>query len=76
MPDTDPIWMVVTLKSGAQLRALVEQYVVKRCPITGLFTRIEWTHHESSPTKLAALSIDEVAAVHTEYVTKAATNAE
>lgn len=70
MNDTtvnNPVWMVLTFKHGAQIRTLVEEYTVRRNPISNELTGIDWTTHDDSPTKIMQFDIDEVAAVHTEY---------
>ena len=71
MTDTtedDPMWMVVTLKSGTQLRMKVTEYTVSRHVVTQHLDKLSWVKHSTSPTKLTELDLGEVAAIHTEYM--------
>lgn len=72
--NDNPFWMVITLKSGTQAQMMVTEYTIKRAPITGQLTSMNWTRHPDSPTNLTELDLAEVAMVHTEWI-KDTTNA-
>jgi hypothetical protein len=61
----DTFTMVVTLKSGTQIRFEVTEYTVGRNGLNEL-ARLKWTGAEGADTNLQYLSLDEVAAVHSE----------
>lgn len=68
--SADLFTMVVTLKSGVQIRAQVTEYTVGRRPLGGL-ARLRWTGgqdggHVYAGGALQYLDLDEVAAVHSE----------
>ena len=60
-------WMVVTLKSGTQLKTLVTEYVVRWDTITGQLCELEWATHPASPIRLRKIDLSEVAAVHSDF---------
>lgn len=62
----DQFTMVVTLKSGTQIRAQVTEYTVGRAPLGGALARLRWTGGEDADAALQYLDLDEVAAVHSE----------
>lgn len=64
--DPYPAWMIVTLKNGTQLRQIVNKCKIYRRPLGGELTEIEWSLHQDSPTNIAHLNLEQVAAVHTE----------
>lgn len=57
--------MVVTLKSGVQIKADVEAYAAEWSPAGGL-RRLKWRLAGQSDTSLAYLDVREVAAIHEE----------
>lgn len=59
--------MVVTLKSGVQLRFEVEEYTVKRNPLTKQFEGLDWTWTQPVQSNLRYVNADEIAAVHSEW---------
>lgn len=62
----DLFTMVVTLKSGAQIRAQVTAYTVGRAALGGDLARLKWTGAEDADASLQYLDLGEVAAVHSE----------
>lgn len=64
--DDKRMLMVVTLKSGVQIRMDVSEYTVKR-NYFGALTGIEWQCTEDTGAMIQHLELDEVAAVHTEW---------
>lgn len=63
--DNDMFTMVVTMKSGAQIRVPVTEYTLGRNGL-GNLARLKWTRAEGSGVNLEYLSLEEVAAVHSE----------
>ena len=64
--SNDTFTMVVTLKSGAQIRSQVTEYTVGRNALGGGLARLRWTGGEDADAALQFLDLDEVAAVHSE----------
>ena len=62
---SSPFTMVVTLKSGVQIRMRVTEYTVGRNGF-GALVRLKWTGAEDTDTNLKYLDTDEVAAIHSE----------
>jgi hypothetical protein len=58
--------MVVTLKSGTQIRMRVSEYTIQRSPLREL-VGIKWTATEDNTVSLKYLDVDEVAAIHSEF---------
>lgn len=63
--DNDTFTMVVTLKSGAQIRTQVTEYRVGRNGLNDL-ARLRWTCADGADASLQYLKLEEVAAVHSE----------
>lgn len=61
------LFMVVTLKSGVQLRFEVDEYTVKRNPLTKQFEGLDWTWTQPVQSNLRYVNADEIAAVHSEW---------
>lgn len=59
--------MVITLKSGVQIKADVEDCTIGRSPVFGELRELKWTLPEEPDVKIGWLDINEVAAVHAEY---------
>jgi hypothetical protein len=59
--------MVITLKSGTQIRQRVTGYRIERCPLTRELSQVEWALHRFSQVKITELNLGEVAAIHSEY---------
>src|ERR1044072_1378583 len=64
--DAAPITMVVTLKSGAQIRADVDEYRIQHNRLGGL-VGIKWQAVARPTAAIEYLDVSEVAAVHTEW---------
>ncbi|MUN41423.1 hypothetical protein [Actinomadura litoris] len=64
--DAGPIIMVVTLKSGAQIRADVDEYRIQHNRLGGL-VGIKWQATARANAAIEYLDVSEVAAVHTEW---------
>ena len=58
--------MVVTLKSGIQIKADVEEFTTGRSPVFGELRELKWTSTERPEVRISWLAIGEVAAVHAE----------
>jgi hypothetical protein len=59
--------MVVTLKSGAQIKVGVKEFTIARGRLEGELRRLEWTYdNDLLGTSLNWLDMSQVAAVHTE----------
>ena len=61
------LFMVVTLKSGVQLRFEVDEYTVKRNPLTNQFEGLDWTWTQPVQSNLRYVNPEEIAAVHSEW---------
>lgn len=59
--------MVVTLKSGVQIRADVEDFTTGQSPVFGELRALKWTTTAQPGTVIQWLDVSEVAAVHAEY---------
>ena len=59
--------MVVTLKSGTQIKADVEDYTTQRSPIFGELRGLKWRTTEQPSVVLSWLNPAEVAAIHAEF---------
>jgi hypothetical protein len=64
--ETTPMFMVVTLKSGVQIRTEVSEYTVRRTRADQL-VGLKWQATESTEASIEHLDMAEVAAVHTEW---------
>jgi hypothetical protein len=64
--DGKPTFMVVTLKSGQQIRMKVSEYTVAHNGL-GELARLNWTCAEDTAAMIRHLDLGEVAAVHTEW---------
>ncbi|HLU96224.1 MAG TPA: hypothetical protein VKZ89_05230, partial [Thermobifida alba] len=62
----DATWMVVTLKSGVQIRVRVTGCASERNRISKQITRLTWDYADEDPPEIVHLDLTEVAAVHTE----------
>lgn len=58
--------MVITLKSGVQIKADVEEFTTGRSPVFGELRELKWTSTERPDVRISWLAISEVAAVHAE----------
>lgn len=65
--DDKPFNMVITLKSGVQLKTKVTEYTIGRNGLGSLVT-LKWTTADDSDTRIRYFDLDEVAAVHTEWL--------
>lgn len=63
-----PFYMVITFKSGAQIRAKVTGYTIGRNLVTKELQTVEWTTADDSETTIRYFDMDEVVAVHTEWI--------
>jgi hypothetical protein len=61
----DAFTMVVTLKSGVQIRVKVTEYTVGRNGL-GDLSRLRWTSAENADSALKYVQLDEIAAIHGE----------
>lgn len=59
--------MVVTLKSGIQIRAAVEDFTTGASPVLGELRNLKWTATQRAHVQIHWLDISEVAAVHAEF---------
>jgi hypothetical protein len=59
--------MVVTLKSGVQIKADVEDSTVGRSAVFGELREPKWTSTERPAVRIQWLDMGEVAAVHAEF---------
>jgi hypothetical protein len=59
--------MVVTLRSGVQIKADVESYSTGSSPIAGDLRQLKWTTAENPSVTIEWLAMSEVVAVHTEF---------
>jgi hypothetical protein len=59
--------MVITLKSGVQIKADVEGLTTGVSPVFGELRNLKWTTTEQPEVRISWLDIGEVAAVHAEY---------
>lgn len=66
--DDGPMLMVVTLKSGVQIRMQVEKFVITSNGL-GQAVGLRWEGAESSLVSIEHLDFGEVAAVHAEWPT-------
>jgi hypothetical protein len=64
--DENPMLMVVTLKSGVQIKTDVEAFTVRRTR-GGELVGLKWDATENTQTSIEYLDTDEVAAVHAEW---------
>ena len=58
--------MVVTLKSGVQIKADVEDFTTGASPVFGELRNLKWTTTERPEVRINWLDMGEVAAVHAE----------
>ena len=61
-----PVMMVVTLKSGTQIRVKVGDYTIQRNGLQEL-VGLKWTATEDNTVNLQFLDIKEIAAIHSEH---------
>jgi hypothetical protein len=59
--------MVITLKSGVQIKADVEDCTVGRSQVFGELRDLKWTSTERPGVRIGWLDMGEVAAVHAEF---------
>jgi hypothetical protein len=59
--------MVVTLKSGVQIKAEVEEFSTGTSSLFGELRTLAWTESERAAVRLNWLDRGEVAAVHAEF---------
>lgn len=59
--------MVVTLKSGVQIKADVEEYTTKKSPIFGELRGLEWKTTDQPTVVISWIDAGEVAAIHAEF---------
>jgi hypothetical protein len=59
--------MVITLKSGVQIKADVEDFTTGTSPVFGELRNLKWTTTEQPGVVVSWLDISEVAAVHGEF---------
>jgi hypothetical protein len=59
--------MVVTLKSGVQIKADVETFTTGTAQLSGELRNLKWTTTEQPGVKINWLNLEEIAAVHAEY---------
>ena len=59
--------MVVTLKSGVQIKADVEDFTTGTSAVLGELRNLKWTSAERPAVRIQWLDMGEVAAVHAEY---------
>lgn len=64
--DDGPMLMVVTLKSGVQIRMDVSEYTVQLNGLNAI-AGLKWAGTDSSDTSLRYVDLDEIAAIHTEW---------
>lgn len=65
--ETPPVmFMVVTMKGGAQLRIPVEKFSTDKNIVTGELIKLNWTKPAGYTTALHFLDLDQVAALHAE----------
>jgi hypothetical protein len=64
--ETGSMLMVITLKSGVQIRVDVDQYTVQEYR-TGELAGLKWEATENTTAAPKWLDVTEVAAVHTEW---------
>lgn len=58
--------MVVTLRSGTQLRIDVDSFSTGSAPLSGNLQQLKWSRATGATNELNWLNLDEVAAVHAE----------
>lgn len=58
--------MVITLKSGVQIKADVEDCTIGRSPVFGELRELKWTTTDRPAVTIGWLDMNEVAAVHAE----------
>ena len=59
--------MVVTLKSGVQIKADIEDSAIGKSPVFGELRELKWTTTGRPDVQIQWLDLNEVAAVHTEF---------
>lgn len=59
--------MVVTLKSGVQIKSDVEEYTTQKSPIFGELRGLKWTTTEQPTVVISWVNPDEIAAIHAEF---------
>lgn len=64
---TGPLVMVVTLKSGVQIRTQVTEYSVGRGGLSDQMTSLKWSFDEDGDSRLRYVDLAEVVAVHSEW---------
>ncbi len=66
-PANGQMTMVVTLKSGVQIRIPVKEYTVKSASLSAELRGIEWTYdNDPDGARLTWLDLSQVTAVHAE----------
>lgn len=63
--QAETMLMVVTLRSGAQIRMRVRSFKMQSSPLGGL-AGLEWKAAAGSPVTIEHLDLSEVVAIHTE----------
>lgn len=58
--------MVVTLKSGIQIRQTVEEYTVEKSALLGELRGLKWTFGDTHDVNIKWMDVGEVAAIHSE----------
>jgi len=66
MNESGTMKMVITLKSGVQIKADVEDFTTGASPIFGELRNLKWTTTEQPEVTISWLDISEVASVHAE----------
>jgi len=59
--------MVVTLKSGVQIKADVAEYTTQKSPIFGELRGLKWTTTEQPRVVISWVNSSEIAAIHAEF---------
>lgn len=66
MNEEPGLVMVLTLRSGTQLRSYVVDYKVTSDALTGEITGLTWEAHPDAASQLKAVQMEDIAAVATE----------
>ena len=59
--------MVITLKSGVQIKSDVEEYTTQKSPIFGELRGLKWTTTEQPGAVISWVNPTEIAAIHAEF---------
>lgn len=59
--------MVITLKSGVQIKADVETFTTGTAQLSGELCNLKWTSTDRPHVKINWMDANEIAAVHAEY---------